>query len=465
MSHFSFIRNEVYLLAALGLLACTKTGKPTLSEVRIGHCEYTGLFSKLPECKDYVGAWKVADAEKDCVTDNKGVFEGGAICAPAVSLGACLDARKPEQTRTWMATDNTSKCASARTGCETFAGGYWDAAPICGGANDELVIPSESAFREPQRKCLLPAAGEPAGQSDGGWVCVWEGIHGATEAGRSFRKDANCDASRSGRPYYPKEADPRVNDVDPRRGDSSYLAEEAWVKSQINAAACVCCHAAGASPNGQTSIFDIDREGSLANQLTDRGVAQGAGVVNTVPLGAWPRELNNGFSKSDLAHPDDSVFLTTDPVRMKAFWQREMEHRGLTAADLLGVPDGLGPLSEQYYYQPQPCSDGEAIAADGTLTWGRGRARYVYVLAEGSRAPTVFPNLDLPQGTLWRLDVPPEGAPLVSGTVKYGVVPEGTKQKFPSSGAPPALESGKTYFLYVTADQMQFISRCLVTAP
>jgi hypothetical protein len=49
--------------------------------------------------------------------------------------------------------------------------------------------------------------------------------------------------------------------------------------------------------------------------------------------------------------------------------------------------------------------------------------------------------------------------------VKYGVVPDGTKQKFPAAGAPRPLESGKTYFLYVTADQMQPISRCLVTAP
>lgn len=468
MKFISFIPKEVYLAAAVALVGCSgsTSTKPTLSDVRIGHCVYTGLFSKLPECKDYLGAWKVADAEKDCTVENKGTFEGGSICAPEAFLGACLIASKPEQTRTYIATDNTAKCASARTGCETFGGGYWDAAPVCGGANDELVVKSADAFREPNHKCFMPAAGEAAGHSDGGMICVWEGIHGATEEGRSFRKDANCDESRSGRPYYPKAPGPRVDEADARRSDPAYLAEEAWVKSQINAASCVCCHAAGASPNGAPAIFDTDREGSFANQLTDRGVAQGAGVVSTVPLGAWPSELNNGFAKSNLAHPDWSVFLSTDPARMKAFWQKEMEHRGLTAADLVGVPDGLGPLSEQFYFQPQACTDGSSIGADGTLTWGKGRARYVYVMEATSRSPTVFPNLDLPEGTLWRIDLSPDSEQvMVSGTVKYGQLPTDATQKFPVAGAPAALQSGKQYFLYVTADQMLPISRCLVTAP
>ncbi|MFT3713513.1 MAG: hypothetical protein QM817_38140 [Archangium sp.] len=443
-------------MAALALAACAPSNKPTLSDVRIGHCAYDGPFSKLPECKDYLGAWKVEDAQKDC-TDARGTFEAGTVCAPTTFLGACLMAKEPAQTRTYIVTENTAKCGSARTGCETFGGGYWDPAPICGGANDELVVPSENAFREPVHKCFTA--------SDGGTICVWEGIHGATEEGRSFRDDANCNNSRSGRPYYPRDPGPHVNDVDPRQSDPAYLAEEAWVRSQINAASCVCCHAAGASPSAGPSLFDIDRPGSFANQLTDRGVAQGAGVMSTVPLGAWPKEKNNGFSKSDLAHPEDSVFLTTDPVRMKAFWQREMEHRGLTAADMVGVNDGLGPLSEQFYFQPQACSDGGGIAADGTITWGRGRARYIYVMAATARAPTVFPNLDLPDGTIWRVDLPAEGTPLVSGTAKYGVVPEGMSQKFPVAGAPAALVSGTQYFLYVTADQMQPITRCLITAP
>jgi dipeptide/tripeptide permease len=55
--------------------------------------------------------------------------------------------------------------------------------------------------------------------------------------------------------------------------------------------------------------------------------------------------------------------------------------------------------------------------------------------------------------------------PLVSGTVKYGVVPEGLTQHVPDQGSPPALTSGRQYYLYVTADVMLPITRCLFTAP
>lgn len=449
------------LVPLLVLAGCG--AKPTdLAANIIGRCEYTGPQSKLAECKDYLGAWTASAAEKDC-GELKGGYLGGGSCAPAESLGFCILAAKPEQNRTYIASNNTAKCAGARTGCELFGGGVWTPSGLCGGANDELVVTSDSAWKQPARKCFMPAAGEAPGKGPNGQVCVWETIHGSTEEGRSFRKDAECNNSRSGRPYYPKDPGPRVNDADPRRNDAAYLAEEAWVRSQINASSCVCCHAS-AAPAG-ASIFDIDREGSLANQFTDRGVAHGSGDVNTIPLGAFPPDMNNGFTKSDWSRPNDSIFLTTDPARMKRFWQKELEHRGLTAASFVGVEDGLGPLSEQLNFQPKACAGAEGIAADGTITWGKGKARYVYVMEADAKSPTVWPNLDMPAKTLWRLDVPATGTPLPSGSVKYGVVAEGLSQKFPASGSPAALVSGRQYFLYVSADQLMPITRCLITAP
>jgi hypothetical protein len=61
--------------AAVLFAACGTSKEPVLSDVRIGHCAYTGPQSRLEECKDYLGAWKVEDAQKDC-TDLKGTFEG-----------------------------------------------------------------------------------------------------------------------------------------------------------------------------------------------------------------------------------------------------------------------------------------------------------------------------------------------------------------------------------------------------
>ena len=111
------------------------------------------------------------------------------------------------------------------------------------------------------------------------------------------------------------------------------------------------------------------------------------------------------------------------------------------------------------------CENGEGAGADGTLTWRGGKARYVYVLEAEATSPTVPPNLDLPEGTLWRIDVPETGTPVESGTVRYGTVPAGLSQRFPASGPPAALTSGKTYYLYVLADIIQPLTRCTFTAP
>lgn len=452
------MRSFILFASVFVLSACPRPSEgPQLSTTVIGHCAYTGPNSRLSECKDYLGAWKTADAEKDCTKDLRGTYEGGTICSPVESetLGVCLFGNKPEQNRTWIVSTNTNKCNGGRTGCEVFGGGYWNPSTLCGGANTEIVV-LEGMWKRPTRVCT--------DDGDGGQRCVWNSIHGATVEGRSFRDDAKCDDSRSGRPYYPKDPDDRYAMTDDRRTDSTYLAEEAWVRSQINATSCVCCHSS-AAPNGEASIFDIDREGSIANQLTDRGIGHGSSLVNSIPLGAFPADINNGFIKSDWAHPDYSVFLSTDPARMKTFWMKEAEHRGLTAESFVGVPDGFGPLSEQLYFKPEACTAGEGISADGLITWGNGRARYVYVMEANAKSPTVFPNLDLPADTLWKLDVPYDAAPLSSGTVRYGQVPEGMTQAFPMAGAPATLTSGKQYYLYVAADQMLYVTRCLVTAP
>jgi hypothetical protein len=75
----------------------------------------------------------------------------------------------------------------------------------------------------------------------------------------------------------------------------------------------------------------------------------------------------------------------------------------------------------------------------------------------------VPPNLDLPEGTIWRLDVAPTAVPIESGVV-YGVVPDGASQRFPD-GAPAPLASGEVVYLYVLKDVYQPLTRCLMTVP
>ncbi len=115
---------------------------------------------------------------------------------------------------------------------------------------------------------------------------------------------------------------------------------------------------------------------------------------------------------------------------------------------------------------PSACDAGQGVAADGTITWVGNKARYLYVMDMNSTSPGVPPNLDIPLGTHWRIDVSwSDGVPLESGSVKYGVVPEELTQKMPLSGAPSALESGKQYYLYVLADIAVPVTRCLFTMP
>ena len=106
---------------------------------------------------------------------------------------------------------------------------------------------------------------------------------------------------------------------------------------------------------------------------------------------------------------------------------------------------------------------GEGVDADGTITWTGGDARYVYVLEADARSPTVPPNLDIPEGTLWRIDVPSDGDPVRSGEVVFGDVPSGTTQRVPAAGDPAALVPGTSYYLYASRDVLVPVTRCVFT--
>jgi hypothetical protein len=212
-------------------------------------------------------------------------------------------------------------------------------------------------------------------------------------------------------------------------------------------------------------VFDADAPGNVLNQLNDRGIAMGAGWIDTVGFGAYPPADNNGFERADLEHPDHSIFPTTDMERMIGIFEREGAHRGLTRADFADDTYGAGPLDTFRAFRPEPCTEEEGIDADGVLRWIPGRVRYLSVLEPDAVSPTVPPNLELPEGTLWRVLLDKDEDPLASGTIRYGIVPSTMTQQFPASGKPKALVSGKTYYLHAMADVLTPISRCLFKAP
>lgn len=455
----------VILAAAVLVLAgcrCNGGPVPVLPEKIVGSCVYKNQFSKLEECTDYVGEWAEKEATDDCT--GKGSAFSGKPCGIEQRLGYCIlgGAGSKFSRITFPGVDATA-CASAKRGCEFFGGGVFDAAPVCGGVIGEPMGTGLPTFLQPVRTCVDPKAGEPAGKSDGGKVCTWEMISGATEEGRHFEDYASCDRVRTQRPYYPVGVRAEAADPDVRMNDPAYAAEVAWIKSQVQATACVCCHSTRA-PEGSSNWF-IESAPNFINSFGNRGLAMGAGWVDTVGFGAYPKAENNGFSRATPADPAHSIFVTTDDTRMRTFFEKELAARGVARSVYPPGTYGAGPLDDQRFYEPKPCTGSEGVAADGTITWLNGKARYVYVLEENAGSPTVPPNLDLPQGTIWRLDVPATGTPLASGTVRYGQLPLGAAQRFPAEGAPAALTKGQKYYLYVLADIVVPNTRCIFTAP
>ena len=444
--------------------ACQRGSVPIVPDKVVGHCVYMNRFSELEECRDYVGEWTEKDAAEDCEDQDSKVILGSA-CGVSERLGYCFLGGEDERwTRISFPGTDAQKCGSMKRGCELFGGGVFDPAPTCGGKVEEGGGDSGlPTFLQPVLACVDPRPGEPPGQSAGGKVCTWEMISGATELGRSFEQYASCDRVRTQRPYYPVPPAPDAAREDARLQDPTYANEVKWVRSQIESTACVCCHSTRA-PKGPSNWF-VESPGNFINSFNPRGLAMGAGWIDTVGFGAYRPEHNNGFSRASPERPNDSIFVTTDAARIARFFEAELAHRGFTREDFLEDPYGAGPLDTQRFFRPDACDKGEGVGADGTILWRGGKARYLYVLEADAPTPTVPPNLDLPEGTLWRIDVPEGGTPFESGTVRYGAIPQGLSQRFPAAGEPSALTHGKAYYLYVLADIIQPVTRCVFTYP
>ncbi|WP_437574238.1 proteinase inhibitor [Sorangium sp. So ce887] len=311
-----------------------------------------------------------------------------------------------------------------------------------------------AVFQWPEQACVDPMAGEPAGQSDGK-VCTFGAISGCTEPGRLFTDYASCEPVLTQRPYWPAPpSDYKTPSDDPRLSDPQWLGELAWVTEQTEACGCVCCHSEEAAPAAGPSNWYIEAGPVWTDSFYPAGLALVAGWVSSDALGAYPADQNNGFSRDVAGLP------TTDSARMVAFFEGELQRRGFTKEDFADQTPFGGPLYQQSLYAPSECAAGEGVDAAGKITWTGGDARYVYVLSADAENPGAPPNLDLPEGTLWRLDVPSSGEPVKSG-IAYGEVPPDTKQGYPADGSPEELVPGTKYYLYVWADVAIPITRCL----
>lgn len=309
----------------------------------------------------------------------------------------------------------------------------------------------KGVFIPPFRDCRAPLSGATGGSADG-QVCTQVAISGATEPGKYFPDYGSCEVVRTQRPYWPAPPAKEPPTADARLSDAAYLAELAWANEQIAATGCTCCHD-GRLPGG-ASQWDIARGPLWLDTLSDTGLALFAGLADSSVLGAYPAADNHGFDRDITGIP------STDSARMKKLMLGELSRRGLSEAWARAVPPFGGPIYANSIKQPAACQAGEGVDAEGAVRWTGGTARYVYVLAQGSKNPGVPPNLDLPTGTLFRLDVLANAQPVASG-IRFGETPPGTFQAFPERTPAQPLVRGTTYQLVVLRDVGLPLANCL----
>jgi hypothetical protein len=450
------IRNAAYVSFVLALMplvsSCDRTGNPTIPETIAGRCIYTNSFSSAEECREFRGDGWTDDAATANCKEWESSFEAGQACEYGSILGACVLTEASDRViRVVIPGSDPGKCGSSERGCELFGGGIFVPAKVCGGAAD--VEETTTVFTPAVLECRDPLAGEAPGASADGKVCTWTMISGCTEPGRRYEDYGSCSDVLTQRPYHPVPAFPPPSKPDTRMQDPAYAAEVAWVKEQVDACACVCCHKSSITPEG-ASVWDIEGKENWTWTFSEYGLAFAGGFLDSSLLGAYPADQNNGFDRSQTGIP------TTDPERMRKFFAGELAYRGSNTEKWASTDPVPAPFYAMDQYQPTACAEGEKVAPDQTITWTGGRARYLYVLEQGTRNPGTPPNLDLPTGTIWRVDVAPDASSMRSGQLRYGELPTGGSQAFPVDGASAPLEMGKTYYLYVLADIAQPITRC-----
>ena len=428
-------------------------------------CQFTNPFSQEAECKQYTGAaWTMTSAKADCEQgqyNQPGTFDLGTCALPSI-LGTCRVNLDPELSYALsLGGDNADFCSTTARACVNFVGGSFETARLCAGQYvDTPPVGTEPlVFEWPTQTCQPPLDGEAQGNGPDGHVCTWNLISGCTEEGRQFFDYGSCDSVWTNRPYYAVPGRPVADESDPRMADDTYLEESAWVKSQVEACACICCHTER-SPDGPAK-WSTDAGPLWTDTMSDTAISLFAGYVDSSALGAFDPADNNGFDRINSALP------TTDVARMRAFFQQEFERREIDEEFANNIRPIGGPLVEQRHFVPDICEPGSGIQDDGTIVWrDEAGARYVYILEWNSENPGIPPNFDMPNGTRWRVDVASADEPLAAGSFRYGETPTVAFQTYPKNGVPPsALVSGQFYYLYVLKDVGFVLERCLFEAP
>ncbi len=332
----------------------------------------------------------------------------------------------------------------------------WAAYDIPPPSAETSAMLNEQAFLWPEQICVsvdslstVPADATLTVADDGTeQLCFWDAFSGNVPFGMQFTDLSTCEAAFSqGPPWFSPPARVHVSD-DAVLDDAAWVEESTWVQEQVRTSGCSCCHASDAG-SGFTSGFDFDAPGVWTDSMSNAQLSMAAGIFDEHTLfGHFEADVNQGFNR------EHTLFASTDPDRMAAFFTAEFERRSGDNSDLEEAAGQFDALFGRLFLEPVECITPYEGMIDGKLLWNSGQVRQLYVLEVDAMTPGFPPNLDRPDGTVWALYVSPDAPPIDPGTLALGEVPEGTWQSFPADGTAPTFESGRTYRLYGTPDVM-----------
>lgn len=316
----------------------------------------------------------------------------------------------------------------------------------------EITAALAAPYQMPTEVCA-PADGlalpEGVTPNEDGELCVKDHFNAAVPEGMRYTDLNTCDAAWSQGPGWFAPPQRVYKSPASLLDDEAYMAEVAWVGAQVEATGCACCHASAAA-SGHTSGFDMSAPAIWTDTLTNAQLAMGTGQFEEHLLfGFFDPAENHGFDRSQ------TLFPTTDPARMKAFFEAEFERRGGTDEDLIEAQGQFDALFGALFLEPAPCVEPYEGIIEGQITWNGEGLRQIYVLPLEAETPAFTPNLDLPAETLWAVYVNNDAQPIASGSLPLGAVPDGAVQRVPADGSAPGLVEGETYRLYGTGDIMQ----------
>ncbi len=336
---------------------------------------------------------------------------------------------------------------AALVGCDDWAG-YEIERP----SDEARVILDATPFIQPQKLCADASGLDvPEGaELVNGQLCVWDFFSGTVPEGMAFSDVSSCEPPwTQGPPWFTA---PRRVYESPSSllNDDTWVAEATWVQSQIRASGCSCCHSSS-SGSGNTSGFDFDAPGVFTDSMTNSQLIMSGGYNDLHKLfGSFPSGDNHGFAR------EETLWPSTDPARLKAFFESEFARRAGSQTDIDGSDAAFDALFGQVIAPRSECvSEFEGVGPDGTVYWnGDASVRQILLMEADADTPAFPPNLDRPEGTLWALYVDFEGTPIENGALRIGDVPPGSTQVVPVDGPAPVLQEGVTYSVFATEDIM-----------